>query len=148
MTDWLEELLALAGEREKRGEPFPLPLPVWAAPLARGEPASAGELGPASGPEEGAGAAEPAWLFQGVSETGPVGGAAMKTGRRVREALSGLEGLYRRAAEAALAPSAAHPAPPREPDRAEAPAAGLTAEELDRAVRRDSRRYDGGMSIY
>lgn len=25
---------------------------------------------------------------------------------------------------------------------------GLTAEELDRAVRRDSRRYDGGMTIY
>jgi hypothetical protein len=26
--------------------------------------------------------------------------------------------------------------------------AALTAEELDRAVRRDSRRYDGGMSIF
>lgn len=27
-------------------------------------------------------------------------------------------------------------------------ATGLTPEELDRAVRRDSRRYDGGMTIY
>lgn len=29
-----------------------------------------------------------------------------------------------------------------------APAPGLTAGELDRAMRRDSRRYDGGMTIY
>ena len=27
-------------------------------------------------------------------------------------------------------------------------AAGLTPEEFDRAVRRDSRRYDGGMTIF
>lgn len=59
--------------------------------------------------------------------------------------------LYRGAAEGARAP-----APALDPERAsrtvlEREAVGappLTVEELDRAVRRDSRRYDGGMSIF
>ena len=61
---------------------------------------------------------------------------------------SGVERLYRRMAEAvAVSPiSAAVPGVVREERTAET--AGLTVRELDRAVRRDSRRYDGGMSIY
>ena len=61
---------------------------------------------------------------------------------------SGVERLYRRMAEAvAVSPvSAAAHGVIREEQTAEA--AGLTVRELDRAVRRDSRRYDGGMSIY
>ena len=63
---------------------------------------------------------------------------------------SGLRMLYRRAGEAvrsAIVPVAASSGITVFQDSSGA-AAGLTAEELDRAVRRDSRRYDGGMSIY
>ena len=63
----------------------------------------------------------------------------------------GLEGLYRQTVRAV------HPAPQALPVeqagrtvRAEEPGrtAALTVDELDRAVRRDSRRYDGGMTIF
>lgn len=67
--------------------------------------------------------------------------------------LAGLEELYRETARETL-PSAA-PAVPQGgrgefARRAEEPgsAASLAVDELDRAVRRDSRRYDGEMSIY
>ena len=140
MTDWLEELLALAGE-EEQGEPFPLPIPAGMAPPVRGEPDPGDGAGPAfptSGLEE---REELAWLFRG--------GAALETGPMARETFSGLEGLYRRATEGALAPAVAPAAYTGQSAlREEAPAAGLTAEELARAVRRDSRRYDGAMSIY
>ena len=68
-----------------------------------------------------------------------------------REAGSGLEELYRRTA---LAVSPAAPALPVEqagrvhPSEEPGRAAALAVDELDRAVRRDSRRYDGGMCIY
>lgn len=59
--------------------------------------------------------------------------------------------LYRGAAEGARAPAPAL-APERgfrtALEREAGGAPGLTVEELDRAVRRDSRRYDGGMSIF
>ena len=63
----------------------------------------------------------------------------------------GLEGLYRRTAQAGR--PAAQSLPVEQAGRtryAEEPgrAAALTVDELDRAVRRDSRRYDGGMSIF
>lgn len=64
---------------------------------------------------------------------------------------AGLEGLYRQTVRG-LRPAA--PALPPEQAgktaRAQEPgsAASLAVDELDRAVRRDSRRYDGGMSIY
>ena len=64
---------------------------------------------------------------------------------------AGLKGLYRQAVQG-LRPAA--PAlPPEQAERtagAQEPgsAASLAVDELDRAVRRDSRRYDGGMSIY
>ena len=59
--------------------------------------------------------------------------------------------LYRGAAEGARAPA---PALARSGtsrtvlERETGGAPGLTVEELDRAVRRDSRRYDGGMTIF
>lgn len=64
----------------------------------------------------------------------------------------GLEGLYRRAAQA-VRPAAAQVLPVEQAGRTfrgEEPGrtAALTVEELDRAVRRDSRRYDGGMTIF
>lgn len=65
---------------------------------------------------------------------------------------SGLDGLYRRAVQASR-PAAPQVLPPEQagrPFRAEEPGrtAALTVEELDRAVRRDSRRYDGGMTLF
>lgn len=73
-------------------------------------------------------------------------------GRVVRhEPEIGLEGLYRQTVRAV------RPAPQVLPveqagrtARAEEPGrtAALTVDELDRAVRRDSRRYDGGMTIF
>ena len=66
-------------------------------------------------------------------------------------ALAGLEGLYRQIVQG-LRP-AAPSLPPEQAGRAAraqepGSAASLAVDELDRAVRRDSRRYDGGMSIY
>lgn len=186
MTDWLEELLALAGEADEQGEPLRLltrmgaaPIPVFArgetspaaaveeqdlrtgllrengmAPPRGGRTAETGIAGAEVGARREGGAALPdpeknldlSWLFQGGAETV---GAALKMGRTGREPLSGLEGLYRRATETALAPAAVPAAPTGQSVlREEVPAAGLTAEELDRTVRRDSRRYDGAMSIY
>lgn len=59
--------------------------------------------------------------------------------------------LYRGAAEGARAPAPAlarSGASRTAVEREAAGTPGLTVEELDRAVRRDSRRYDGGMSIF
>ncbi len=66
-------------------------------------------------------------------------------------ALAGLAALYRGAAAEGRAPApAAVPEGGRRTvlERTAEGAPGLTVEELDRAVRRDSRRYDGGMSIF
>lgn len=182
MTDWLEELLALAGEADEQGEPLRLltrmgaaPVPVSAsqnaaveeqdlrtgllrengmAPPRGDRTAETGIAGAEVGARREGGTVLPdpeknldlSWLFQGGAETV---GAALNMGRTGREPLSGLEGLYRRATETALAPAAVPAAPTGQSVlREEAPAAGLTAEELDRAVRRDSRRYDGAMNIY
>lgn len=63
----------------------------------------------------------------------------------------GLEGLYRRTAQASRPTAQSLPVEQAGRTlRAEEPgrAAALTVDELDRAVRRDSRRYDGGMSIF
>ena len=74
---------------------------------------------------------------------GDAGGAAPER--------AGLDGLYRQTVRAVW-PAA--PALPQEAAgravRAREPEGGLAAavDELDRAVRRDSRRYDGGMSIF
>lgn len=71
--------------------------------------------------------------------------------RRAHQVQAGLEGLYRQAVRAARPAAPALPperagrsARAREPGSA----ASLAVDELDRAVRRDSRRYDGGMSIF
>ncbi len=69
----------------------------------------------------------------------------------VRPADGGLEGLYRQALQASR--PAVQGLPVEQAGRsmrAEEPGrtAALTMDELDRAVRRDSRRYDGGMTIY
>lgn len=63
----------------------------------------------------------------------------------------GLEGLYRQTVRAVRpAPQALPVEQAGRTVRAEEPGrtAALTVDELDRAVRRDSRRYDGGMTIF
>ena len=63
----------------------------------------------------------------------------------------GLEGLYRQALQAARPPAQALAVPQRDQTvRLGAPETPgqLTVDELDRAVRRDSRRYDGGLEIF
>ncbi len=63
----------------------------------------------------------------------------------------GLEGLYRQTVRAVRpAPQALPVEQAGRTVRAEEPGrtAALTVDELDRAVRRDSRRYDGGMNIF
>ncbi len=76
----------------------------------------------------------------GDDRTGPAGGAG-----------TGLEKLYRQTAKAARPPAPA-PAPGqagRGVRSVEIEGAAYSAvDELDRAVRRDSRRYDGGMTIF
>lgn len=63
----------------------------------------------------------------------------------------GLEGLYRQAAQAAR-PAAQALAAPQQGQAVRLGEPGtprqLTVDELDRAVRRDSRRYDGGLEIF
>ena len=86
------------------------------------------------------------WAARGGA-LGPVLDGAGRSGT----VQAGLKGLYRQTVQG-LRPAA--PALPPEQAgrtaRAQEPgsAASLAVEELDRAVRRDSRRYDGGMSIY
>ena len=89
---------------------------------------------------------EPVWAgLERAARSGAEGLALEGAGR------SGLAGLYRQTVQG-LRPAA--PALPSEQAgrtvRAQEPgsAASLAVDELDRAVRRDSRRYDGGMSIY
>lgn len=88
----------------------------------------------------------------GVGAVGPavVAGAA-RTENAAAEAASGLERLYRQtvqasrpAAQTLAAEQTGQAFRAAEPERS----AALTVDELDRAVRRDSRRYDGGMMIF
>ncbi|MBD5085578.1 MAG: hypothetical protein HDT33_11155 [Clostridiales bacterium] len=90
---------------------------------------------------EGLGLAKPATAAEDAEATPAPGTAADR----------GLEELYHRTAQASR--PAAQSLPVEQAGRtlrAEEPGrtAALTVDELDRAVRRDSRRYDGGISIF
>ena len=121
---------------------------------------------PDAGPDSGLSLADAGWLPAGelaepqngglTAELTAVPGQNVWTDQtesagRATDAQAGLRGLYRQAVDAAR--PAAPALPPERPGRtasAQEPgsAASLAVEELDRAVRRDSRRYDGGMSIF
>ena len=64
------------------------------------------------------------------------------------QADSGLRTLYRQVRAAARGENAVQAAGVAVVRESVQPESGLTMGQLDRAVRRDSRRYDGGMSIY
>lgn len=98
----------------------------------------------------GAGDVEMAELAGGSKQTGAAEelGAVMES---MRLAEKGLEGLYKQTVQASR--PAAQSLPVEQAGRtvrADEPGrtAALTVDELDRAVRRDSRRYDGGMTIF
>lgn len=124
--------------------PGPLPQALAAAAREAGgmkpAPGAAGYAGRTadgiSGGETGAGAAE---------------GPLRRTAEVEQAGDRGLAELYRQTARA-IRPAASAAAPARiglrAPEREDGAPPPLTAEELDRAVRRDSRRYDGGMTIY
>ena len=125
-----------------------------------GRPPAEGTLGdgpsaPAAGPRwkgwlrtaEG-GEASPAGTAVAEAGDGPASSAGSAAPRRVER---GLEGLYRQASQAVrpAAPALTAPQGGRtlrlgEPEQLRP----LTVDELDRAVRRDSWRYDGGMDIF
>lgn len=134
--------------------PGPDGAPVWLEDVgavretvrAIGRQAVAETLGRTAGALE---AARPETV--GMPRGTGAGGAAASAAADGRGTGTGLDRLYRQAV------GAARPAAPALPPeragrtvRAEEPgsAASLAVDELDRAVRRDSRRYDGGMSIY
>ena len=111
--------------------------------------------GSRTGPEDG-GIPDPLPALTGEEEPGPgptpgTDGQAGVPGRPQREGgRAGLELLYRelqRAAEPAIRETERSADKPL-PEPAPAPSVRMTMEELDRAMRRDSRRYDGGMTIY
>ena len=92
-----------------------------------------------------------AWAGSEWAAHGGITGPALDSAGRSGSGQTGLDGLYRqtvrglRPAAPALSPEqAGRTARAQEPGSA----ASLAVDELDRAVRRDSRRYDGGMSIY
>lgn len=172
--DGQEDALGLEGT----AAPGPAPAPEAGAgeqadALERAEegagPAPAGDRGPGkalrggalpSPPRRGDGPAGGApfgrgtpWAAQGRGDPPETPGSRTVeagTAPAVR-AEAGLETLYRRTAQAGRpAPQAPAGTQAGRAARAEEPGriASLTVDELDRAVRRDSRRYDGGMSIF
>lgn len=143
MIDWLEEVLRegqslLAEELERSAVPVGRP-----AARKAGAEESGQEDGPSVSREEASRDLSSVLGKWTEDLDGATVGKALPGGQA-----SGVERLYRRMAEAvAVSPiSAAAHGVIREEQTAEA--AGLTVRELDRAVRRDSRRYDGGMNIY
>jgi len=97
----------------------------------------------------GAGDVSPASLAGAKKQPGAAEADAVM--ESMTSAEGGLEGLYKQAVRATRPAAQAMPAGQAgRTFRAEEPgrAAALTVEELDRAVRRDSRRYDGGMTLF
>lgn len=97
----------------------------------------------------GAGDVEPAELGGRSKPSGAARADAVMDSLTSEE--RGLEGLYRQTVQAGRAPTQAAPVEQAgRTMRAEEPGrtAALTVDELDRAVRRDSRRYDGGMTLF
>lgn len=131
--------------------------PVWSVRSVEPEIDAAGRQAlpeQIQGAEDGLRTVETAEAQARRRTAGDADGAAealLEGTRQAVEAQAGLEGLYRQTVQGAR--PAAPALPPEQAGRsarAQEPgsAAPLAVDELDRAVRRDSRRYDGGMSIF
>ena len=157
---WAKGAARPAPEEEAEPEEPELPrgrsaLDLRPARTARGIDSAAGDGGAAErrilpeAPDRAAADPPPAEEAAGRRKAADGAGDSLEAVRR--EAGSGLEELYRRTVRAVSPAVPALPVeqagrvhPSEEPGRA----AALAVDELDRAVRRDSRRYDGGMCIY
>jgi len=160
VLDWLEYILGLVTAAGETGEELPQSLipHSFALPLRQGEEEHAAAE-PADIPLSAAYIPLLPALLQGRQEflmDIPEQAARRSGAGPISLPDSGLPLLYRRTEEAvsrtALAGVAGVSAAEqeriitvREPDSTPA---GLTARELDRTVRRDSRRFDGGMNLY
>ncbi len=155
MTDWIAALLALAREDEGDGE-----VPALSLGLLTTAPTIAGaelelaaeeqlpEMGPWALPsgEPMAGADRTALAMPGAVQR-LAAGMALPGQRQSAEALSAMGQVYRRAVEA-VSPAAMTASARQWPTAENTADEPLTAEDFDRLICRDSRRYDGGMSIY
>ena len=144
MIDRLEELLQQVEEPDEDGETLVLrqPLGTVAAAAAEEEPQADEPLSvPMVNAEETVAHGQAA---QRVKENA----ALFRQSIRYAED-SGLAGLYRQLSRSLEGEGTSRPAAVAVVHEVSSPpAAGLTAGELDLAMRRDSRRYDGGMTIY
>lgn len=84
----------------------------------------------------------------GERRDGGMSGRSPSGGQERNGAYSGVKRLYRQTARAVSPAGPAVSGGAARTVREEEPAAALTMEELDRAMRRDSWRYDGEMGIY
>lgn len=142
MIDRLEELLEQVEDTDEEGESLTLPRGVRLPKVPEGQ-ASAESDDPLSAGETSG--QTPLTRQEDAGESGlfsPLGELTYEA------SLSGLEMLHRRLRSSRDAGSARAGSVAVVRESIEPPAAGLTAGELDRALRRDSRRYDGGMTIY
>lgn len=112
------------------------------SPLRRGTDGRA-EWSMAETPEGAAGISEEQKMLRRYRQADEAARSAARNGQMDAR---GAEDLYRQAARGtrALLPAAY----PQQPERVTTGTSSLTVDELDRAVRRDSRRYDGGMELY
>ena len=145
MIDRLEELLLAAEEREEGDGAMTIPPEMWKGKRLvthSGEKDEAGfdPVGVPSGGEES---------LSGRRRGEQERGGPLPRSRPTPDQASGLAALYRRVISETPLSGTNRPASVAVVQEVSSPSApGLTAGDLDLAMRRDSRRYDGGMTIY
>ena len=151
-----------AEERAQTARELWMAEPVWTVQSVKPETVETRRTGAAERTAQAERVSPQAWdgepFWSGWERTAWDGslGTALESAGRPGLAQSGLEqaGLKRLYRQAVRGLRPVPPALPREQTgrtarmREPGSAASLVVDELDRAVRRDSRRYDGGMSIY
>lgn len=145
MIDRLEELLLAVEEREEGDGVVAIPPEMWQGkklviPSAAEDEAGSDPVGVSFGREESLPDGRSGEQERGVS---------VSQSRLTPDRTSGLAALYRQVIREPSFSGISRPASVAVVQEVSSPSApGLTAGELDLAMRRDSRRYDGGMTIY
>ena len=145
MIDRLEELLLAVEEQEEENKALTIPHEIRQGKtlVTPYDTEDTTELDPAGTPSAGEES-----LPGGRSGEREVGGIFLCS-RLTAERASALAALYRQVSREPSLRGTDRPASVAVIREVSAPSApGLTAGELDLAMRRDSRRYDGGMTIY